>query len=209
MKHKSTGWDRKKEGSDEYKKYLHKAIEKLIKDGHSLPLVSKTTGSTRVFQIRGHEWIWDELEGYWQRHNTIYKHRARSDYRALYLGTIVLLMEEEVLKGVENPEIICALEAYCEVRKSRHSALKKMALARAEIAILLQEVESQVLSTEEFERDVQALINTIPEGDHRNEFSRKIDSMITEETKKLKNRKYQAKHRFFEQLTKGIQIVEE
>ena len=38
---------------------------------------------------------------------------------------------------------------------------------------------------------------------------KKIDEMIEEESHKLKNRKYQAKHRYFEQITKGMRIVED
>jgi hypothetical protein len=209
VKTKPTGWDRKTDGSDEYKKQLHKAIEKLMKDGFSLPLVKKPTGAGHLFQMRGHEWIADELKGYWERHADIYKHRARVDYRALYLGTIILLLEEEVLKGVNNSDPICRLEAYCEMRKSEHIAYKKMALAREEISSMLAEMDQKLKSPENFDHDVQALINTIPEGQYRNEFAKKVDELIEEEIVKMKNRKYQAKHRYFEKITKGMQLVAE
>lgn len=208
MKVKPTGYDRKKDGSDEYKKYIRNAIEKLTKDGFSFPLVKKITGPGKVFQLRGHEWIWDELQGYWERHNKIYKHRSRVDYRALYIGTIILLMEEEALSERDNSMAICDLEAYCELRKSHHAILRKMAISRLEIIELLKEVDNKIINPEEFDRDCQVLINTIPEGDYRNDFARKVDEMIEDESRKLKNRKYQAKHRYFEKIAKGMQIVE-
>lgn len=209
MRVKPTGYDRKKEGSDEYKQYLHKAIEKLTKDGYSLPLVKKPTGPGHLFQVRGHEWIADELRGYWERNCTVYKHRARVEYRALYLGTIMLLTEEEALKGVDNSEVICALEAHCEQRKLEHIEYKKMIMVKEEIVAMLAEMDAKLKTPENFDRDVERLINTIPAGEYRNSFAKKVDEMIEEESHKLKNRKYQAKHRYFEQITKGMRIVED
>jgi hypothetical protein len=208
MKYKPTGYDRKKEGSDEYKQYFQKAIEKLTKDGHSLPLVKKPTGLGYLFQMRGHQWLADDLKGYWERNVKSYQYRARVDYRALYLGAIILFKEEEVLKGVDNSEVICALEAHCEHRKLEHIEYKKMIMAREEIIAMLVEVDAKMKTPENFDNDVERLINTIPAGEYRNIFAKKVDEMIEEESQKLKNRKYQAKHRYFEQLTKGMRIVE-
>lgn len=207
MKYKPVGYDREKESNGEYKNYIHKAIEKLIKDGYGLPVLKKSTGANRNFQFRGHEHVADALQGYWERNKKTYIHRARSDYRALYLGLIVMLKEEELLSGADNSKEISALEIYVEERKTKHILFKKMGLLKQEIVALLTEVDTGLITEQEFDRDVQELISTFKDQETKINFAEIIDNTIIEEVKKLKNRKYQQKRRHFEKLTKGIRIV--
>jgi hypothetical protein len=198
----------KGETKGEYVRFLSRAIKNIIESGHQLPVLKKATGSLHPFQFRGHIHIADALQGYWERNNKVYAHRAKSDYRALYLGTILILEEEQILGRHDNKDEISKLQVWIEQKKSKHAILKKMSLLRSEVVNLLTEEDNEVISEADFRRDIQELIETFDGKNERNKFAAFVDRVIEEESVKLKNRKRQRKHREFEKLTKGIQSVE-
>ena len=207
MKHKPSGYEKEQNGK--YKEYLVNAITKMVSDGYRLPELKTTATPSKSFQFRGPEHIWNSLQGYWERNKKVYEFRARVECRATYLGTIVLLMEEELLKNTDNSKRISALEIRITEKKDQHERLNEMATLRKEIIAMLQEIDGRVLTQEKFNLDVTDLINTFSSESDKEYFSKVIDEMIMEEVPKLKNRKYQQKHRQFEMLSKGISLVDE
>lgn len=130
--------DENKKWNPFLKKALHKMHNKKIK----LPEVKKATGQTHKFQVTGHSHIADALQGYWERNKKTYTHRAKSDYRALYLGTQLMLLEEELLTGVDNSKDLTKLETFLKEKEYRHKNNKVISSIRNEIRTCIKEREN-------------------------------------------------------------------
>jgi len=204
MKAKPTSYD---DGKGIYKDCLEKAVEEIMASGNRLPTLNKITGKTVHFQFRGHERVWNELQGYWERNSKDYLFRARVEYRALYLGMILLLKEEQIISGQDNREELSQLEILIEQRRSQHKSFQKMILLKQEVCYMLEELDAKMISSDNFDRDVMSLINTADNEDNRILLATMIDNIIEDEMGKLKNRNRQRKHRFFERSVKKIQPV--
>lgn len=208
MKEKpQTKYNEEKNGS--YVSYITTALETMMNEGHKLPVLKKVTGSSKKCQVTAHLHIWDALQGYWERNKRTYTHRAKSDYRALYLGTVVMLEEESVKTGRDNDEIICKLKTWVEAKKYKHATLEKLGIMRTEIKLLLTEEDAGLISHDDFIHECMEMLNTFDNKDERIKMAITLDKVIEEERTRMKNRQYQKKHRELEKQAKGIQVFED
>ena len=95
-------------------------VKCLESDGFTLPQVKKATPPTTKIQITAHTWLADALQGYWERNQKTYLHRAKSDYRALYLGAMMMFAEEKVLGVIIPDELISKLDMVITEQAHRH-----------------------------------------------------------------------------------------
>ena len=197
-------YNEEKNGS--YVAYFTAAIKNMMNDGHKLPAVKKVTGSSKKCQVTAHLHIWDALQGYWERNKRTYTHRAKSDYRALYLGTIVMLEEESLRTGRDNDEAICKLRTWIEAKKYKHAMLEKLAVMKSEIKLLLAEEDGELITHEEFVHECMEMLNTFDNKDERIKMAIALDKIVEEEYVRMKNRKRKAKQRELEKEAKGLQV---
>jgi len=196
----------------EYKKqayvpYLKDAIQKMFADGNGFPPVKKATSPTSKLQITGHLWIADALQGYWERHKKEYTHRAKSDYRALYIGTVVMLLEEAAKEGIDNSEDITLLETYIAEQEYRHKTNRKLSTIRSEVKVCLTELAEDVITKESFNEQMKEMAGTLSSLEDENKAMKLVVEIIQQEELKMGNRFRQSKHREFEQYMKGISLV--
>ena len=198
--------------SKEDKKYLQFAregIEKMLAAGCRFPFVKKVTGSSAKLQMTAHMHIYDALQGFWERNKKTYTHRAKSDYRMLYIGVILGLEEEEQLTGRDNSKEISKLRLFLEESEKRHKKYRDISLMRAEIKVCLAELASGDITQEIFDDEMKRLTDAYAAiiGDRPKAIST-ISCLIQEEDTRAGGRARQAKHREYEQKVKGIALVE-
>jgi len=195
-------------GKVDYVPYISEALEKLIDAGGNLPEVKKLTGPTQRLQITAHLHIADALQGYWERHRKEYVHRSKSDYKALYVGVITLLKDEELREEKNNQEEISKLEALIREKEKKHKINREISLIRSETRILLQEREDEIISDEQFYEQLEEMVMVYPEGEHRIRIGKLLDKIIAQEQTKINNLNRQNKHRKMERIAKGIDVVD-
>ena len=193
---------------DSWLPYIRQMVKKLIDSGNRFPIVKKATGATFKFQITGHQWISEILQGYWERNKKIYTHRARSDYRALYLGTIAMLEEETYLTGKDNKEEISQLEGYLEEKEYRHKNNRQKSMLRAEIKTCLAEVESGEISEERFDEEMAETTRVYALDVGEGRAIQDIKIIMEQEEVRHGNRVRQSRHREYERKAKRISVVE-
>ena len=207
-----TGDDEEVQEATKGKKYLHfirEGVTKMLVSGCRFPFVKKVTGSSAKLQMTAHMHISDALQGYWERNKKTYTHRAKSDYRMMYIGVISGLEEEQQLTGYDNSKEISKLQLFLEESEKRHKKYRDVSLLRSEVKILLAEQSAGDISLEIFDKEMERLTNAyaIIIGNRPKAISI-ISGLIQEEDTRAGNRIRQAKHRDYEQKSKGIGLVE-
>lgn len=191
-----------------YLPFIREGIKKMIESGFRFPFIKKASSPTAKIQVTAHLHISDALQGYWERNKRIYTHRAKSDYRALYLGTIVALEEEMALTGYDNSVEITKLETFLKEKEYRHKANREMAMLRSEIKTCLQERDDGTITEDQFDKMMDELVEMCSVTKTRNRAENLIDSIILEEEKKTGNRNRQSAWRERRKKALGLSVVE-
>lgn len=194
---------------EEYLPYIRDGLRQLLEDGKRLPPIKKVTAPTSKIQVTAHLHVFDALQGYWERNKKDYIHRAKSDYRALYFGTLFILEEEELLKGVDNSSDISKLETFVREREYRHKINQDQISIRHEVRTSLIEKAEGLISEEEFDRTMKDMLEIYHEPEDKQRIAKFIDAVISEEQTKIGNLIRQQKHREYEKFSKGLREVNE
>lgn len=197
-----------------YLPFVKEGIKKMIDAGFRFPFIKKASSPTAKFQLTGHLHIYDALQGYWERNKKIYTHRAKSDYRALYIGTISILEEEALLTGYDNSKEITKLEMFLREKEYRHKTNRDVSMLRSEIRICLQERTNGDITADEFEDQMEELIKTYAKSVSKNSESKEhikatklVEDTILDEEKKAGNRGRAQTWRERQKIALGISVV--
>jgi hypothetical protein len=196
------------ETKQEYLPFVVEGIKKMIDAGCRYPFIKKATSPTAKFQMTGHLRIWDALQGYWERNKNQYTHRAKSDYRALYIGTIHQLQEETVLTGRDNSVEVNELELYLREKNHRHKAIRDIASLRAEIKTCIMERSNQELTDDGFEDEMEELIDQYAKIVGTKKSEKTLNDLILEEEKLAGGRSRSQSWRDRRKKELGLQIHE-
>lgn len=172
-----------KETKQPYMPFVKENIKSMIEAGVRYPFIKKVSGATFKFQLTGHLHLADALQGYWERNKKEYTHRAKSDYRALYIGTIHQLEEETYLNGHDNAKEIAELELYLEEKQYRHKANRNMSMLRAEVKTCIVERTTGEISEEDFEDQMEELIQKYAKTTSEERAEKVLNDIILAEEK--------------------------
>jgi len=201
--------DSKTEEGKKYLSFIREGIRRMLFFDVRYPFIKKVSGATAKIQLTAHMHVYDSLQGYWERNKNVYVHRAKSDYRALYIGTIHMLEEEQQFRGYDNSKEISKLQLFLEESDKRHKKYRDIALLRAEIKTCLTEQMAEDISQETFDKEMERLTNVYAEIiDDRKKAIKIISKLIQEEDTRAGNRIRQTKHRDYEKKIKGFSVVE-
>ncbi|HHT9139136.1 MAG TPA: hypothetical protein ACFYEK_18075 [Candidatus Wunengus sp. YC60] len=196
-----------KETKQAYMPFVKESIKNMLESGARYPFIKKVSGATFKFQLTGHLHLADALQGYWERNRKEYTHRAKSDYRALYIGTIHQLEEETYLNGYDNQKEIAELELYLEEKMHRHKANRNMSMLRAEVKTCITERTNKDISEEDFEDQMEELIQKYAKTTSEERAEKVLNDLILEEEKLAGGRGRTASWRDRRKKRLGLSVV--
>jgi len=172
-----------KETKQAYMPFVKESIKNMIDAGCRYPFIKKVSGTSFKFQLTGHAHLADALQGYWERNKKTYTHRAKSDYRALYIGAIHQLEEETYLNGHDNEKEIIELELFLEEKQHRHKANRDISMLRSEVKICITERIGKEITEDSFENQMEELIAKYALTVGKNRAEKVLNDIILEEEK--------------------------
>jgi len=206
--------DKESSNPKAYLPFIREGIKTMIESGFRFPFIKKATSPTSKFQLTGHLHIHDALQGYWERNKNVYTHRAKSDYRALYIGTIAMLEEEKILTGYDTSKEITKLEMFLKEKEYRHKTNQDVSMLKSEIRTCLQERTSGDITADGFEDQMEELIKmyakSVSEDSDSPEYIKAVklvEDTILEEEKKAGNRGRTQTWRERQKNALGISVV--
>lgn len=174
-----------KEESHQYVEEFDKMLEEMAKKGIYLPEVRKATAPTKKLQMTAHAHMDDQIQGYWERHRDKYLTSSKVAYRALYIGMVMMLREEQIMDGIDSDEMFHGLSVLIAENNVLHRRERYLILARNEaknlISALSHNVFSDALLYEKLENLKMPLLNQIDNENEKRMVEEMFDDMVEKE----------------------------
>lgn len=174
-----------KEESHQYVEEFDKMLEEMAKKGIYLPEVRKATAPTKKLQMTAHAHMDDQIQGYWERHRDKYLTSSKVAYRALYIGMVMILREEQIMDGIDSDEMFHGLSVLIAENNVLHRRERYLMLARNEaknlISALSHNVFSDALLYEKLENLKMPLLNQIDNENEKRMVEEMFDDMVEKE----------------------------
>ena len=174
-----------KEESHQYVEEFDKMLEEMAKKGIYLPEVRKATAPTKKLQMTAHAHMDDQIQGYWERHRDKYLTSSKVAYRALYIGMVMMLREEQIMDGIDSDEMFHGLSVLIAENNVLHRRERYLILARNEaknlISALSHNVFSDALLYEKLENLKMPLLNQIDNENEKRMVEEMFDDMVERE----------------------------
>lgn len=174
-----------KEESHQYVEEFDKMLEEMAKKGIYLPEVRKATAPTKKLQMTAHAHMDDQIQGYWERHRDKYLTSSKVAYRALYIGMVMMLREEQIMDGIDSDEMFHGLSVLIAENNVLHRRERYLILAKNEaknlISALSHNVFSDALLYEKLENLKMPLLNQIDNENEKRMVEEMFDDMVERE----------------------------
>ena len=174
-----------KEESHQYVEEFDKMLEEMAKKGIYLPEVRKATAPTKKLQMTAHAHMDDQIQGYWERHRDKYLTSSKVAYRALYIGMVMMLREEQIMDGIDSDEMFHGLSVLIAENNVLHRRERYLILAKNEaknlISALSHNVFSDALLYEKLENLKMPLLNQIDNENEKRMVEEMFDDMVEKE----------------------------
>lgn len=174
-----------KEESHQYVEEFDKMLEEMAKKGIYLPEVRKATAPTKKLQMTAHAHMDDQIQGYWERHRDKYLTSSKVAYRALYIGMVMMLREEQIMDGIDSDEMFHGLSVLIAENNVLHRRERYLILAKNEVKNLISALSHNVFSDallyEKLENLKMPLLNQIDNEDEKRMVEEMFDDMVEKE----------------------------
>lgn len=174
-----------KEESHQYVEEFDKMLEEMSKKGIYLPEVRKATAPTKKLQMTAHAHMDDQIQGYWERHRDKYLTSSKVAYRALYIGMVMMLREEQIMDGIDSDEMFHGLSVLIAENNVLHRRERYLILARNEVKNLISALSHNVFSDallyEKLENLKMPLLNQIDNENEKRMVEEMFDDMVEKE----------------------------
>lgn len=174
-----------KEESHQYVEEFDKMLEEMAKKGIYLPEVRKATAPTKKLQMTAHAHMDDQIQGYWERHRDKYLTSSKVAYRALYIGMVMMLREEQIMDGIDSDEMFHGLSVLIAENNVLHRRERYLILARNEVKNLISALSHNVFSDallyEKLENLKMPLLNQIDNENEKRMVEEMFDDMVEKE----------------------------
>ena len=174
-----------KEESHQYVEEFDKMLEGMAKKGIYLPEVRKATAPTKKLQMTAHAHMDDQIQGYWERHRDKYLTSSKVAYRALYIGMVMMLREEQIMDGIDSDEMFHGLSVLIAENNVLHRRERYLILAKNEVKNLISALSHNVFSDallyEKLENLKMPLLNQIDNEDEKRMVEEMFDDMVEKE----------------------------
>lgn len=174
-----------KEESHQYVEEFDKMLEEMAKKGIYLPEVRKATAPTKKLQMTAHAHMDDQIQGYWERHRDKYLTSSKVAYRALYIGMVMMLREEQIMDGIDSDEMFHGLSVLIAENNVLHRRERYLILAKNEVKNLISALSHNVFSDallyEKLENLKMPLLNQIDNENEKRMVEEMFDDMVEKE----------------------------
>ena len=174
-----------KEESHQYVEEFDKMLEEMAKKGIYLPEVRKATAPTKKLQMTAHAHMDDQIQGYWERHRDKYLTSSKVAYRALYIGMVMMLREEQIMDGIDSDEMFHGLSVLIAENNVLHRRERYLILAKNEVKNLISALSHNVFSDallyEKLENLKMPLLNQIDNENEKRMVEEMFDDMVERE----------------------------
>jgi len=174
-----------KEESHQYVEEFDKMLEGMAKKGIYLPEVRKATAPTKKLQMTAHAHMDDQIQGYWERHRDKYLTSSKVAYRALYIGMVMMLREEQIMDGIDSDEMFHGLSVLIAENNVLHRRERYLILAKNEVKNLISALSHNVFSDallyEKLENLKMPLLNQIDNENEKRMVEEMFDDMVEKE----------------------------
>lgn len=174
-----------KEESHQYVEEFDKMLEEMAKKGIYLPEVRKATAPTKKLQMTAHAHMDDQIQGYWERHRDKYLTSSKVAYRALYIGMVMMLREEQIMDGIDSDEMFHGLSVLIAENNVLHRRERYLILAKNEVKNLISALSHNVFSDallyQKLENLKMPLLNQIDNENEKRMVEEMFDDMVEKE----------------------------
>lgn len=135
--------------------------------------------------MTAHAHMDDQIQGYWERHRDKYLTSSKVAYRALYIGMVMMLREEQIMDGIDSDEMFHGLSVLIAENNVLHRRERYLILAKNEaknlISALSHNVFSDALLYEKLENLKMPLLNQIDNENEKRMVEEMFDDMVEKE----------------------------